>query len=180
MEIQKELLPGAYLLDVRRMADARGTFVKIYNETAFAKTSLPFDFGGVREEYYSSSRRNVIRGMHFQVPPHDHEKIVCCMVGAVLDVLLDLRPGEGYGRAVSTVLSGDKPEILLIPKGVAHGFKSLQDNSIVLYKVTTEYAPQHDCGVRYDSFGFDWGNDAPVVSDRDLTHPKLSDFASPF
>jgi dTDP-4-dehydrorhamnose 3,5-epimerase-like enzyme len=107
-------------------------------------------------------------------------KLVYCPVGAVLDVLVDLRRGAGQGRVASLVLSEDEPSILVIPKGVAHGFKALRDNSLMVYKTSTEHAPSHDAGIRWDSFGFDWGVKTPVVSARDAAHPALGDFVSPF
>jgi len=121
-----------------------------------------------------------VRGMHFQLPPHDHVKLVYCPVGAVLDVLVDLRKGSGMGRVASAELRGDEPSLLVIPKGVAHGFRALRDDSLMVYKTSTEHAPSHDAGIRWDSFGFDWGVALPVLSARDAAHPALADFASPF
>ncbi len=172
-----ELLPGVRLVALRRTTDSRGSFVKTYQRSVFEALGEPFDF---REEFYSFSRRDVLRGMHFQLPPHDHAKLVHCPVGAVLDVLLDLRAGAGQGRVASVVLSADDPSLLVIPAGIAHGFKSLQDNTMMVYKTSAEHAPTHDAGIRWDSFGFDWGCDAPLLSQRDATHPALADFSSPF
>jgi dTDP-4-dehydrorhamnose 3,5-epimerase/CDP-3, 6-dideoxy-D-glycero-D-glycero-4-hexulose-5-epimerase len=118
--------------------------------------------------------------MHFQMPPHDHVKVVYCAAGAVLDVLLDLRAGSAYGNLASAHLSGDEPHILWIPKGIAHGFLSLTDNSLMIYKTSSEHAPTHDAGIRYDSFGFNWAIDDPILSDRDRQHIALADFTSPF
>jgi dTDP-4-dehydrorhamnose 3,5-epimerase len=177
MEFAKEILPGVHRLGLKRLADARGDFVKTFSRSVYGAAGVSFDFA---EEYYSTSHKDVIRGMHFQIPPHDHGKIVYCAVGAVRDVLLDLRKGPGYGKAVSLVLSADAPELLVIAKGVAHGFAALQDNSLMVYKTNTEYAPQHDRGIRWDSFGFDWKVSNPLLSDRDKLHPPFAEFASPF
>ena len=177
MEFSREILPGARLVTLKRFADLRGNFVKTYARRVFDDRGVEFDF---REEFYSFSHQGVIRGMHFQLPPHDHVKLVYCPVGAVLDVLVDLRQGPSYGRVESVVLSGDEPAILVIPSGIAHGFKSLCDNSLMIYKTSTEHAPSHDAGIRWDSFGFDWGLDTPIVSARDVSHPALADFKSPF
>ena len=170
-------MPGARHVRLGRIADPRGNFVKTYLRSAFNAHDLPFDF---REEFYSVSRRDVVRGMHFQLPPHDHDKLVFCPVGAVLDVLVDMRRGPGFGRVASVVLGEDEPAVLVIPKGVAHGFKSLRDDSLMVYKTSTEHAPSHDRGIRWDSIGFDWQIDAPILSARDAVHPALADFASPF
>jgi len=173
MQFSVELLPGAPLVKLRRIGDLRGSFVKTYARSIFESHGEAFD---LREEFYSVSHKDVIRGMHFQLPPHDHVKLVYCPVGAVLDVLVDLRPGPGAGRVATTVLGADEPAILVIPKGVAHGFKALRDESLMVYKTSTEHAPSHDAGIRWDSFGFDWQCSSPVISDRDRTHPGLAEF----
>lgn len=182
MRFERELLPGAWLVPLRRLQDERGHFVKTFARSAFeaalgAAAAQALDW---REEFYSLSQRDVIRGMHFQLPPHDHVKMVYCAAGAVDDVLLDLRPGPGYGRVASVRLDAQAPAVLLVPKGVAHGFRALADNALMVYKTSSEHVPSHDAGVRYDSFGHDWGCAAPVLSARDRQHPALADFVSPF
>lgn len=172
-----ELLPDTWLFQRPRFQDHRGLFVKTMTRTLFGEAGLPLE---CEEEFYSVSRQDVIRGMHFQVPPHAHVKLVYCPVGAVLDVLLDLRSGPGYGRLASVTLSADDPHVLVIPKGIAHGFRSLTNDSLLIYKTSTEHAPSHDRGLRWDSFGFDWGVAVPVLSDRDCEHPEFSSFDTPF
>jgi dTDP-4-dehydrorhamnose 3,5-epimerase len=177
MKFVDELLPGAHLVRLNRFSDRRGDLVKTYMRTVFEAAGIGFDF---REEYYSISGKDVIRGMHFQLPPHDHDKIVYCPVGAIEDVLLDLRTGPGYGTFASVMLSEDEPAVVVVPKGIAHGFRALKDRSFVVSKASTEYAPEYDMGIRWDSFGFDWRCESPVLSDRDLRHQAFADFASPF
>lgn len=177
MELTRELLPGAWHVSLKRFDDLRGSFVKTYARSLFDSQGLNFDW---REEFYSVSAKDVVRGMHFQLPPHDHAKLVFCPVGAVLDVLLDLRSGAGQGRVASVELRGDAPSVLFIPKGIAHGFKALCDQSLMVYKTSTEHVASHDAGIRWDSFDFDWGLSAPVISARDQGHPGLSEFSSPF
>jgi dTDP-4-dehydrorhamnose 3,5-epimerase len=173
----EELLPDTWLYRLPRFEDLRGSFVKTYLRSALAKQRVQFDFA---EEFYSSSRKDVIRGMHFQLPPHDHVKLVYCPAGAVLDVLLDLRAGPGCGKVASVELSEQSPGLVLIPRGVAHGFRSLSDHSVMVYKTSTEHVPTHDAGVRWDSFGFDWRCASPILSDRDLRHGAFSQLSSPF
>lgn len=183
MRVEQELLPGAWLLSLKRIDDERGSFVKTFVRSAF--DALPdvrigdprFDF---REEFYSLSKRDVLRGMHFQLPPHDHTKLVYCAAGRVLDVLLDLRNGPGYGKSASVTLDAETPQLLVIPKGIAHGFISQHDQSLLVYKTSAEHAPSHDAGIRYDSFGFSWPCIEPILSNRDQKHPALTDFESPF
>ncbi len=173
----EELLPDTWLYRLPRFEDLRGSFVKTYLRSEFARQGVQFDFA---EEFYSSSRKDVIRGMHFQLPPHDHVKLVYCPAGAVLDVLLDLRAGPGYGKLASVELSEQNPGLVLIPRGVAHGFRSLSNDSVMVYKTSTEHVPTHDAGVHWDSFGFDWECAAPILSDRDLGHGAFSQLSSPF
>ena len=183
MKTKQELLPGVWLLSLKRFDDPRGSFVKTFIRSAFdavpgfGNSNPPFDF---QEEFYSFSKKGVLRGMHFQLPPHDHDKLVYCAVGQVLDVLLDLRKGPGYGKSASTVLDGKTPQLLVIPKGIAHGFIALQDQSLLVYKTSSEYSPSHDAGIRYDSFGFEWPDAEPILSERDRHHSTLADFESPF
>jgi dTDP-4-dehydrorhamnose 3,5-epimerase len=171
-------LSGCFQLRPFFAEDERGTFVKTFHTERFAELGLPVDW---LEEYYSNSHRGVIRGMHFQTPPHDHEKLVYCMQGRVLDVVVDLRKASPtFGRHMSVELDAARGHGLLIPKGMAHGFLALTADVLMAYKVTTVYAPANDAGIRWDSFGFDWGVDQPIVSARDRAHPALADFHSPF
>jgi dTDP-4-dehydrorhamnose 3,5-epimerase len=177
-----ELIPTALqgCLEVRPFfaQDDRGTFVKTFHVDQFAKAGLPVDW---REEFYSSSRRGVIRGMHFQTPPHDHEKLVYCMQGRVLDVVVDLRRASPtFGRHVAVELDAARGHGLYIPKGMAHGFLALTEEVLMAYKVGTVHASAHDAGILWSSFGLDWGIDSPIVSTRDRAHPPLADFDSPF
>jgi dTDP-4-dehydrorhamnose 3,5-epimerase len=173
----RELLPGCILLEPKRFEDARGAFVKTYHADTFAEFGVRFD---TLEEFYSISYKGVVRGMHFQLPPHDHDKLVYCTRGAVLDVLLDLRSGSGYGRVAAVELSEDNLHEVFIPKGIAHGFVALRDQTMMLYKTSTMHAPAADAGIRWDSFGFDWRGVNPVVSDRDAGHPAFAEFVTPF
>lgn len=172
-------LPGVHLLRPKVVVDARGDFVKTFYREAFAALGLHFD---PVEEFFSTSHWGVLRGMHFQVPPADHAKLVYCIRGRVLDVLLDLRKGlPTYGRFAATELSRVNHHQFFIPAGVAHGFLALENDSVLVYKTTTVHSPCHDAGVRWDSFGFDWQlSGALMLSPPDAALPLLADFASPF
>ena len=152
METLKELLPGCFLLQPKRFEDQRGSFVKTHHEGQSETLGVNLD---IKEEFYSVSHKNVVRGMHFQLPPHAHEKLVYCTRGVVTDVLLDLRQGPVYGKVASAELSGNNAYLVFIPKGIAHGFAALTAEALMLYKTTTVHAPQSDCGIRWDSFGFE-------------------------
>lgn len=173
----KELLPQTWLIQLPLMEDLRGAFVKTLSKSMLDKIGCQFD---LREEYYSTSKKDVVRGMHFQMPPHDNVKIVYCVTGSVLDVLLDLRPGLTHGKSCSATLDSSVPSLLIIPKGVAHGFRSLIDGSLMVYKTSSEYAPEHDAGILWNSFDFDWGLSNPILSNRDMTHTAFKDFQTPF
>lgn len=178
MDIQETGLPGCVALRTRILDDPRGWFAKTFHEPTFEVLGLRTDW---REEFCSLSHRGILRGMHFQTPPAGHAKLVYCLAGEVMDVVLDLRRGSPtYGEYRVFNLSPAQGVGLYIPTGCAHGFLSLTDNSLMIYKVTSVHAPSHDAGVRWDSFGFDWPIAVPLLSDRDQRHPPLADFDSPF
>lgn len=171
-------LEDAYVIDMPSFDDARGSFIKTFHATTLLDKNIEFV---LRESYFSLSKKDVIRGMHFQLPPHHHSKIVFCPQGAILDVIVDLRKGSAtYGLYYAQELSAANHKAYYIPEGFAHGFKSLTDDAITYYLVSSEYSQQHDTGIRYDSIGFDWGVADPIISARDLSFPSLQDFESPF
>jgi len=178
MEILSELLPGCFLVGSDCFDDHRGSFVKTFHSYRFSEFNFSFE---IREEYYTTSAKGVIRGMHFQVPPSDHQKIVYCISGWVKDVLLDLRKGPGYGKVCFVDLRADLHNLILIPKGIAHGFLSKTQNSTMVYKTSTVHDPKNDRGILWNSFGFDWDvTESPIFSIRDSSHPRFEDFISPF
>lgn len=170
-------LKGVFIIETPFFNDLRGVFSKTFHKDSFQAEGLCAEF---RESYYSSSKRGVIRGMHFQMPPHEHEKLVYVPKGKILDVILDLRNGETYGEYISLELSGDKGNAIYIPKGLAHGFKSLEEDTITVYNVSTVYNSDADSGVSYDSFGFDWECESPTISDRDRSFLQFKEVRSPF
>lgn len=158
--------------------DIRGSFIKLYNEEEFKKNGIDTS---LKEVYYSTSQKDVIRGMHFQTPPYEHNKIIHVIQGSVIDVVLDLRrDSANYKKCLEIHLSGNKPRSIYVPKGFAHGFKCLENNTIMLYQVSTGYSPLHDMGIAYDSIGYEWNVDDPIISERDLGFCTLAEFESPF
>lgn len=151
--------------------------MKTYHKQQFAQLG----FAHPSEEFFSTSGRNVIRGMHLQLPPAATTKCVACLSGAILDVVLDLRRNAlTYGKVFAHELSEKKREMLFIPEGCAHGFLSLTENSLISYQMSAMYAPNQDAGIRWDSFGFDWPVTQPILSIRDQALPTFAEFASPF
>ena len=178
MEFQPASLDGLFLIKPFFHADARGSFIKTFHAEEFAGHGLENEF---RESYYSTSNKGVIRGMHFQLPLHDHAKLVFVTSGEILDVVVDLRKSKKtYGQHASFNLSGENRNMLYIPRGMAHGFCALTNNATVIYFTGTVHNSAHDAGIRYDSFGFEWPSANPVVSDRDKSFPGLGEFTSPF
>jgi dTDP-4-dehydrorhamnose 3,5-epimerase len=178
MTIQKTELEGVYIIDNFVAKDERGTFVKTFNQQGFKDNKLEFE---IRESFFSISQKDVIRGMHFQMPPNDHEKLVYVPQGTIIDVVVDLRKTSiTYKKHIAVELSAENRKSIFIPKGLAHGFKSIVDNTITVYNVATEYDPKSDQGIKYDSFGFDWGVEKLIISERDINHISLINFNSPF
>lgn len=178
MEFLPTILEGCYEVQPRVFADDRGTFVKTFHEEMFAKKGLANVF---KEQFYSVSRKGVLRGMHFQTPPMDHAKLVTCLRGEVMDVVVDLRKGSSTFRNHAVFyLSSVKGNMVYIPTGMAHGFYTLSDDAILLYNTTTMHSPTNDAGIRWDSAGIAWPVTTPILSPRDAAFPALSDFLSPF
>lgn len=177
-DLKQSKLPGCFELQSKVATDVRGRFVKIFHEQAFLAHGLEITF---REEYYSVSYKSVIRGMHFQLPPMDHVKMVYCVEGEVMDAVVDLRVGSPtYGQHALFELSAAKANIAYIPKGMAHGFYVLSDQAFMVYKVSTIYAPDHDTGLLWNSVGIPWPTTSPILSVRDKSFATLEEFESPF
>ena len=178
MEKQDTGFAGCFELQGNVFKDGRGTFLKTYHDETFERMGLRTDW---KEEYYSISSKDVVRGMHFQTPPAAHAKLVYCLHGEVLDVVVDLRvDSPTYLKSRSFRLSPEQGNAIYIPVGMAHGFLSLTEGSVMQYKVTSVYSSQHDAGLSWDSIDFEWPVESPIVSERDTQHVALSRFNSPF
>lgn len=171
-------IPGCHLLHPHVHRDARGSFVKSVHAPTFEANGLTWAY---REIFWSRSHRGVVRGLHLQLPPHDHDKLVFCVHGRVLDVVLDVRRGSPtYGEHVAVELDADAATAIYMPRGTAHGFAALSDDATLAILIDRAYAPTHDTGIRWDSAGVAWPFAAPLVSERDAAMVALSDFDSPF
>ncbi|MDH5325754.1 MAG: dTDP-4-dehydrorhamnose 3,5-epimerase [Gammaproteobacteria bacterium] len=173
-------IKGCFLVHTKPFSDARGSFVKVYNDEAYKELGFIMEF---KEEYYSVSRKGVVRGMHFQLPPYDHEKFVYCPKGRVFDVFLDLRKSsETFLKHGIVELNNINCSALILPKGIAHGFCALEDRSIMVYKTSTVYRQEWDNGILWNSCGIRWPemHNPEFISQRDRSFEKLSDFYSPF
>lgn len=173
-------IPGYYIIDSYEHQDSRGRFVKYFSQSALSRVSVSLD---IRESYYSTSQRGVIRGLHFQVPPSEETKLVVCLSGEIYDVGVDLRTrSPEFGEWQSVKLTGCDAKAVVLAPGFAHGFASLADDSTVLYCTSSEYSPECDRGIRWDSVGVEWPVSAEdrVLSERDKELPGLMEFNSPF
>jgi dTDP-4-dehydrorhamnose 3,5-epimerase/CDP-3, 6-dideoxy-D-glycero-D-glycero-4-hexulose-5-epimerase len=165
-------LSGVFLIDCFKASDQRGFFVKTSNDLRFKEHGIDFQ---VAESYYSISNKNVIRGMHFQLPPHDHGKLVYVHYGSISDVILDLRrDSETYLQSITLDLSIDNKNAVFIPRGCVHSFLSKVDNTITVYCVSTVYDQECDSVIKWDSFDNDWNIiSKPIVSKWDVNLPNL-------
>lgn len=178
MQILTTSLPGCYELLPDVLHDERGYFVKTFHKEVFADHGLTTQFA---EEYYTYSTQRVLRGLHFQVPPMDHVKLVHCVEGAVLDAVVDLRIGSPtFGAYATFELNKQKANMIYLPAGMAHGFYVLTASAVLLYKVTTVYSSAHDSGILWSSAGIPWPDANPIISKRDSAFTMLIDFKSPF
>lgn len=182
MKVIETSIPGVVVLEPRVFNDARGYFFESYSKRVFDAEVAPVDFVQDNE---SMSTRGVMRGLHFQRPPHTQAKLVRCVRGAVLDVAVDIRKGSPtYGRHVAVELTEQNHLQFFVPRGFAHGFAVLSDVAVFQYKCDNYYAPEADGGIQLcdDTLGIDWRIDIAdaILSDKDRRHPLLRDFDSPF
>jgi dTDP-4-dehydrorhamnose 3,5-epimerase len=167
-------LPDVLLIEPRRFGDSRGVFMEIYKKSAFAAAGITETFTQINQ---SISERNVLRGLHYQRPPHAQSKLVRVVSGRVFDVAVDIRPDSPTsGRWVGVELSADEHKMMYIPAWCAHGFCVLSDHAEVVYLTSTEYSPDHEAGVMWNdpSIGIDWPVRSPILSGRDTTWPPLA------
>lgn len=178
-EIQQ--ISGAYLLKNFYMEDLRGNFLKVHRFSQLPAEIAALDF---RETFATSSRKNVIRGMHFQLPPYDISKLITVISGQVLDVVFDMRRSSPTFGNCFSILLGEKSSLrsIFVPSGCAHGFLALEDRSLMLYQSTCEFVPDHDSGIRFDSIGFAWPADPEniILSDKDRELPPWDPQNTPF
>lgn len=174
MKFKKTKINGLYIIEPELEIDQRGYFGRIFCQKELTKAGLNFKVAQINRSL--SRRRGIIRGLHFQKPPKSEDKIIQCIKGAIYDVAVDLRSySKTFGQWVGQILSEENKKMLFIPKGFAHGFQSLKDNSEVLYFVSEFYSPKHQSGVRWNDpfLNIKWPIKNPFLLERDKNWPLL-------
>lgn len=182
MEVIKTGIEGVVVIEPRIFKDERGYFFESFSQREFNEKVMPVNFVQDNE---SMSSYGVMRGLHFQQMPYTQSKLVRCVKGAVLDVAVDIRKGSPtYGQHVAVELTEENHLQFFIPRGFAHGFAVLSETAVFQYKCDNFYAPQADGGIqlRDESLGIDWKIPVAetILSEKDLKHPLLKDYDSPF
>lgn len=176
MIFRETAIPGAFVIEPERLPDARGFFARTWCRETFEAHGLSAALDQCSVSY--NRLRHTLRGLHFQAPPHDEAKLVRCTQGRLFDVVVDLRPDSpAYGFWTAAELSAGNHHALYVPPGCAHGFQTLEDDTVVFYQIAGPYAPDAACGVRWDdpALAIDWPARDPVISDRDRALPTLRD-----
>ncbi|PSU63852.1 dTDP-4-dehydrorhamnose 3,5-epimerase [Photobacterium phosphoreum] len=179
MQIKELEIEGCYLIELPSFKDNRGEFIKTFNNVSFE--NIPLKDFSLKEEFYSVSKKNVLRGLHFQNPPKAHNKIIYCISGKVIDFFLDIRKNSyTYGKVIKIELNSEKPELLFLPKGIAHGFLSCSDDSILVYKTDCEYNPECDTGILWSSVELELDDLNYIISERDQNFIAFDKYMSLF
>lgn len=180
MEIIKTSIEGLLIIKPDVFKDERGYFFESYNKEHFLKHGLDMTFVQDNE---SKSGKGVLRGLHFQKPPYAQGKLVRVVKGSVLDVAVDIREGSPtYGKWEATVLSEENKEMFWIPEGFAHGFVTLEENTVFTYKCTNVYNKESEGSLRWNDpdINIDWNIDNPILSEKDKISPLFKEFETPF
>jgi dTDP-4-dehydrorhamnose 3,5-epimerase len=183
MNVETLAIPDVKRLEPRVFRDDRGFFAETYSQKALEAAGIGVTF--VQDNHSLSRAKGVVRGLHFQKPPHAQGKLIRVTRGAILDVAVDIREGSPtYGRHVACVLSAENWAQLWVPPGFAHGFCTLEPDTEVHYKVTAYYAPESDSGILWNdpALGIDWpvAAEEAVLSDKDRCLPMLSELGAAF
>jgi dTDP-4-dehydrorhamnose 3,5-epimerase len=180
MTIIEEPMPGLFLLEPRVFRDGRGYFFESFNALQARTAGIACEFV---QDNQSLSSRGVLRGLHFQAPPYAQDKLVRVISGAVNDVVVDIRQSSPtFGQHYTAHLSADNFRMLFVPVGFAHGFETLEDNTIFQYKCSNYYNKASEGGLRWNdpTLRINWELELPLVSDKDQELPFWADFESPF
>jgi dTDP-4-dehydrorhamnose 3,5-epimerase len=175
MQFVETLLKGAYIVEIDAFHDERGFFARSWCREEFTRHGLNPNL--VQCSVSFNTKRGTLRGMHYQIAPHEEAKVVRCTRGAIYDVIIDLRPNSGtFKQWVALELTADNHRMVYVPEGFAHGFQTLTDNSEVFYQMSTFYQPQFARGVRWDdpAFALLWPeSELRIISEKDQQYPDF-------
>jgi dTDP-4-dehydrorhamnose 3,5-epimerase len=180
MKVSSISIEGPLVIEPRIFNDSRGYFYESYNESAFVNAGINLRFV---QDNQSLSQKGALRGLHFQATPFEQGKLVRVIQGAVIDVIVDIRKNSPtYGRHYAIELTAENKTMFWIPPGFAHGFETLEDNTIFLYKCSNLYDKNSEGGLRYNDpeLNIQWRTSEPIISEKDLILPLIKDLNSPF
>lgn len=180
MQFHTTTLAGAHLIRPKPLWDERGYFARTFCTKEFAERGLVSTF--VQQSVSFNHRRGTLRGMHWQRPPHGEVKLVACQKGAIWDVIVDLRPGSPtFGRWEGFEITADNRHRLYVPRGFAHGFQTLTDDTEVCYLISDVHVPEASVGHRHDdpAFGIGWPMAPTMMSARDRSWPDFTGVIQP-
>ena len=177
MEIKAKTIDGVYEIYLSPHYDERGFFMRTFDVNLFKEAGININW--VQENHSRSEKKGIIRGLHCQKPPFSETKLVRCIQGAILDVFVDLRKdSETFGQWDAVELSAENKKMILIPKGLAHGFCTLSNISEVLYKVDAVYSKKHEFGILWNDkdLCINWPIAEPILSDKDKNNLTLKEY----
>lgn len=183
MQIHSLEIPDVKIIKPKKFGDERGYFTELYTKKIFDQDVDQIDF--LQDNQSLSVEKGIIRGLHYQSPPYAQDKLVRCLSGKILDVAVDIRKdSEFYGRHIIKEISAENFEQILVPKGFAHGFLTLEENTIINYKVSNYYSFENDYGIYWadPDLAINWGiseNEA-ILSKKDANQPFFKDLRTPF
>jgi len=180
-EFKRLKIPDVILIEPQVFEDERGFFMEGYKESDFRKFGIEEKFV---QDNYSKSQKNVLRGLHYQIPPMEQAKLVRCIKGKVFDVAVDIRKSSPHhGKWVGEYLSEENKNMFFIPAGFAHGYLVMSQEAEILYKVSKEYSPEHDRGIIWNDHAtdIDWPlSEEPILSEKDTNLPNLEESLNRF
>jgi dTDP-4-dehydrorhamnose 3,5-epimerase len=171
MKFIETTLPGAFIIEPDRLEDERGFFARTWCKREFEEHGLNSRF--VQNNISFNIKKGTLRGMHYQLAPYEEVKLIRCTMGAIYDVIIDLRPGSStHMQWIAVELTAENRKMLYVPAGFAHGFQTLRDNTEVFYQMGEYYSPGHAAGIRWDDGAFNivWPEKPSVIADRDRSY----------
>ena len=175
MKFARTPLEGAYTIELEKRGDDRGFFARVFCKKEFEAQGLNNDIAQINNSL--SKDKGTLRGMHYQLSPKSEDKIVRCIQGKLYDVIVDLRPNsKTFKQWFGVELTAENRKMIFVPKGFAHGFLTLEENTEAFYLATEFYSPEHERGVRYNdpAFGIKWPMEPIVISDKDKNHTDFN------